>query len=208
MATSSPDKRISIQVEPIDNYGNHLFRITDTYDGIVISAEHCMNISAIRLGHDGLSMDVRNYATVENYLKLIVTGYPISTSQIVKVSCEDRIRLDSNVSSMEEQGMKPMNLDNAYIQSISMAKNIGYGLLDWLKYPHTQTQVVGKFDDSIELLDVVLIQSDFGHFSKIDELWLVVGISHTISDGKRDFSNTALSLIDIPDNPSKPVSGS
>jgi hypothetical protein len=207
MATSSPDKRISIQVEPIDNYGNHLFRITDTYDGIVISAEHCMNISAIRLGHDGLQMDCFNYATVENYLKLIVTGYPISTSQIVKVSCEDRIRLDSSVSSMEEQGMKPLSLANAYIQSISMAKNIGYGLLDWLKYPHTQTQVVGKFDDSIELLDVIMIQSDYGHFSQ-NELWLVVGISHTITDGKREVSNTALSLIDIPDNPSKPVSGS
>jgi len=208
MSTSSPDKRISIQVEPIDNYGNHLFRMAGTYDGVVIGTEHCMKISAVRLGHDGMQMDVYNYATVENYLKLTVTGYPINTSEIVKVSCEDRIRLDSSISSMEEQGMNPMNLNNAYIQSISMGKNIGYGLLDWLRYPHTQTQATGKFDDSIELLDVIMIQSDYGHFSKTDELWMVVSIGHIITDGKREISNTTLGVIDIPDNPSAPVSGS
>lgn len=206
--TKSPDKKISITVHPMDRNNNHLFRTPDTYDGVAIPANMCLEVGSIKIGNDGLQIACNNHSSSENFLRVTVIGYPITTSEIISVKCQDNIRLDSSISSMEQQGVKPFRVENQFIQSVAMGKTIGYSIIDWTKYSHVTVPIVAKFRDDVNLLDVVQIKSDYGNFVQADELWLVTSIHHSIRDGLKEMSTTQIGVIDVPDNPSQPPGGS
>jgi hypothetical protein len=168
----------------------------------------CLSVGSVKIGNDSLQLAVYNHADTENFLRVRVVGYPINTAEIVSVRCVDDFHLDGSPSSMETQGRKPLRIENPYIQSVVGGKILGYMILDWVKEPHVSVPLSGRFRDDINLLDVILIQSDYGHFSLTDELWVAVSLQHSLRTGLKEMSSTTVGVINVPDNPSQPVSGS
>ncbi|MHA2069898.1 MAG: hypothetical protein ACXABY_36505, partial [Candidatus Thorarchaeota archaeon] len=103
-STASPDKSIYVRIGATDERGAHLWRQAGTYDSVVIPADYAVTVGAVRIGYDGISADVNNYASIEHFLQVLVVGYPISSIERVRVKCEDRITLDGSLSAIDEFG--------------------------------------------------------------------------------------------------------
>jgi len=206
--TASPDKAIYVRVVPVDERGVTLFRAAGTYDGVVISAEYAVLVGAVRIGYDGISIDVNNAASIEHFLQITASGYPISAIEKIKVKCADMITLDGSLSSVDMLGERTMNLNNPFIQSVGLARTVGYGLLDWLKAEHSEVSIRDKFNDQLDILDPCLVRSTYGNFDDTTELWLVSGITYTLVDGESGMSSTTYTLVDVVPSPSAPPAGS
>ena len=206
--TASPDKSIYVSVTPVDERGMTLFRQAGTYDSVVISAEYAMLIGAVRIGYDGISVDVNNSASIEHFLQVTASGYPISAIEYIKVKCADMITLDGALSSVDMLGERTKNLQNPFIQSAGMARTVGYGLLDWLKAEHSEVSIQDKFNDQLDILEPCLIRSTYGNFDDETELWLVSGITYSLVNGDSGMSSTTYSLVDVVPSPSAPPAGS
>jgi len=205
--SASPDKSIDITLEPLDPRDCHLFSAPGTYDSVVIGDEFCMDIGAVRIKHDGISADIYSYASETNFVRITVSGYPIINIERVYVKAEDRIRLDATTSSIQDVGEKPLVIQNPFCQSQGITKTLALILLDWCKAIHTQAALDTKFNTVVNLLSPCLIQNQYGNYDMETELWLVVGIRHSIQNGHTGMSSTTLTVIDIPDNPSVPTPG-
>ena len=206
--TASPDKSIYIRVGATDERGAALFRQAGTYDSVVIAADYAVTIGAVRINYDGISIDVNNYAEIEHFLQILAVGYPISAVERVKVVCEDMITLDGTLSSIDVQGERTLTLDNPYIQSVGIAKTVGYGMLDWLKDEHSMVPLQDKFNDELSLLEPCLIRAAYGNFDEETELWIVAGITYSLVSGEAGMSSTTYLLADMQESPSAPPAGS
>jgi hypothetical protein len=206
--TASPDKSLYVRISPTDTRGAHLFRQAGTYDSVAISADYAVAVGAVRIGYDGVSVDVNNYAGIEHYLQVLVVGFPISGIERVRVKCEDRITLDGTLSSIDELGERTHTIRNNFIQSVGMARMIGYSLLDWLKTEHSQVTVRDKFNDRLSLLEPCLVRAAYGNFDEETELWMVSEIHYSLVNGDSDMSSTTYLLVDMRESPSAPPAGS
>jgi hypothetical protein len=206
--TASPDKSIYIRIGATDERGAHLFRQAGTYDSVSIAADYAVFVGAVRIGYDGISVDVNNYASIEHFLQVLVVGFPISGLERVKVICEDMITLDGSLSSVDEMGERNMQLDNRFIQSVGIARTVGYGLLDWLKTEHSEVPVRDKFNDEVSILEPCLVRANYGNFDEELELWLVSAIHYSLVKGDSGMSSTTYSLVDMNSSPSAPPAGS
>ena len=206
--TASPDKSIYIRVGATDERGAALFRQAGTYDSVVISADFAVTIGAVRIGYDGIKIDVNNFAEIEHFLQVLAVGYPISAVERVKVVCEDMITLDGEQSSIDIRGERTLKLDNPFIQSIGIARTLGYAQLDWLKDEHSMVPLRDKFNDELLLLEPCLIRAAYGNFDDTTELWIVAGITYSLVSGEAGMSSTTYLLADMRESPSAPPAGS
>jgi hypothetical protein len=204
--SASPDKSVYIRIDPIDDRGGRLFREPGTYDSVIIPASLCLRIGAVRVGYDGVALDVYNHSSDENYVRITVIGYPIASLENIIVKCEDRIHHDGSLSSVEKLGLRPRGISNDYVQSVGLARTLD--LLDWQKEEHSLVPATCKFTDELDLLDACLIQSTYGHFASASELWLVVAVTYSVQAGDAGASVVTLEVIDVPESPSAPAPAS
>lgn len=206
--TASPDKSLYVRIGATDERGAHLFRQAGTYDSVIISGDYAVYVGAVRIGYEGITVDVNNYADIEHFLQVLVVGYPISGIERVKVKCEDMITLDGSLSSVDDKGERTMLLNNPFIQSMGLARTVGFALLDWLKTEHSDVSLQDKFSDELSILEPCLIRAAYGNFDEEAELWLVGGITHSLVKGDSELSTTTYLLVDMDKSPSAPPAAS
>jgi len=151
---------------------------------------------------------VNNYADVEHYLRVVVVGYPISGIEKIRVRCEDRITLDGTLSAIDTYGDRSKVIDNPFVQSPSLARVLGFSLLDWLKYEHSRVATQVRFNDRLGILEPCLVRAAGGNFDEESELWLCHGITYSLVRGTSGMSSVTYMLADMEESPSLPAPAS
>jgi hypothetical protein len=127
----------------------------------------------------------------------------------IRVVTADDVNPDLTVTTIDKYGSRPDEYDNRYIQSVSQARNLGAYILAWSKDVHSNVQLRVRFAPDVEFLDPYRIRSAYGNFSAESELWLVVGIRHSIDKVNESYvATTTLELVNVSDNPSAEPSAS